>query len=83
MRQSRSTETQIVAILKVAEAGQSITEVCRQHGISCATFTMPPSYAGREKRSCGRGLCSCLEAGCQRRICKGSLMVRRQDHNVA
>lgn len=37
MRRSRSTETQLVAILKEAKAGKAAREVCHQHGISEAT----------------------------------------------
>ena len=38
MRRSRFTETQIVAILQEAEAGKQAREICRQHGISDATY---------------------------------------------
>ena len=38
MRKSRSDETQIVSILKEAEAGLAVNEVCRKHGISSATY---------------------------------------------
>ena len=38
MKKSRFTESQIVAVLKQHEAGMSVADLCREHGITNATF---------------------------------------------
>ena len=38
MKLSRFTDSQIMQILKQAEAGISAPELCREHGMSSATF---------------------------------------------
>ncbi len=38
MKQSRFTDSQIIAVLKQAEAGTPVPELCRTHDISSATF---------------------------------------------
>jgi putative transposase len=38
MKRGRFTETQIVSILKEADAGARVKDICRQHGISDATY---------------------------------------------
>jgi len=44
VKNSRFNEEQIIAILKQSEAGAKTSDLCRQHGISSATF-----YAWRSK----------------------------------
>jgi putative transposase len=38
MRKSRFTDSQIMAVLKRAEGGEAVPELCRELGVSSATF---------------------------------------------
>ena len=49
MRKSRFTETQIIGMIKEQEAGLTVAEVCRNHGISPASFyKLKAKYGGME-----------------------------------
>lgn len=49
MKKSRFSETQIIWILKQVEAGRMVKDVCREHGISDATYYQWKSkYGGME-----------------------------------
>src|SRR5229473_6392102 len=49
MKRARFSEEQIITILKEAEGGAKVTELCRRHGISDATFyTWRSKYGGLE-----------------------------------
>ena len=49
MKRARFSEEQIIGILKEAEGGAKVTELCRRHGISDATFyTWRSKYGGLE-----------------------------------
>jgi putative transposase len=55
MKKSRFTESQIIAILKQAEGGTPVPELCREHGISSALFYKWRSkYSGMDASLMGR-----------------------------
>jgi len=47
MKRQRHSEEQIIAVLKEAQAGGKVDEVCRRHGIS------QPTYYKWKQRFCG------------------------------
>ena len=57
MKKSKFTDNQILVVLKQAEAGAAVPALCREHGISTATFYkwrskfggMDASLMGRRK----------------------------------
>lgn len=49
MKKSRYTEAQIIKVLKEVEGGRQVKEVCREYGISDATFyNWKRKYGGME-----------------------------------
>ena len=49
MKRKQFSEEQIIGILKEAEAGAVVTELCRKHGMSGATFyAWKAKYGGLE-----------------------------------
>tara|TARA_B110000116_G_scaffold104172_1_gene90735 strand:- start:506 stop:775 length:270 start_codon:yes stop_codon:yes gene_type:complete len=49
MKKTRFNESQIVAILKEVESGLKVDQVCRNHGISSATYyNWKSKYGGME-----------------------------------
>jgi putative transposase len=55
MKQSRYSDSQIIAILKQAEAGSTVTDPCRKHGMSSASFyKWRTKYGGMDASLMGR-----------------------------
>ncbi len=49
MKKSRYSETQIIKVLKEVEAGRQVKDVCREYGISDATYyNWKSKYGGME-----------------------------------
>ena len=50
MKKSRFTESQIITILKAADAGMKVKDICRKYGISDATYyNWKAKYGGLER----------------------------------
>ena len=55
MKQSRFSDSQIIAVLKQAEGGTPVPALCREHGISSATFyKWRAKYGGMEAEDARR-----------------------------
>lgn len=49
MKRSRFTQEQVIGVLKEHQAGAAVSDLCRKHGISDATFyTWRSKYGGME-----------------------------------
>ena len=49
MKKSRYSDSQIINILKQADAGTAVPDLCREHGMSSATFyTWRSKYGGMD-----------------------------------
>ena len=67
MKKSKFSESQIVAILKEADAGILVKDICRKHGISSPTYLSlanspfrPPWATGIARDNAfSIGICSC------------------------
>jgi len=50
MKTARKSDSQIMQILSQAQAGTPVPELCREHGMSSATFYTPRGVLNRIRR---------------------------------
>jgi hypothetical protein len=46
MKNGRFSDAQIMGVLKQAEGGAPVSELCREHGMSSASFYQDPFHGG-------------------------------------
>jgi putative transposase len=55
MKKSKFNESKIISILKQQQAGMSVSDICREHGISQATFfNWKSKYGGMDHNNLKR-----------------------------
>ena len=80
MKISRFTDSQIMQILKQAEAGISAPELCREHGMSSATFyKWRAKYGGMDASMVSRLKELEDENRRLKNVCRGAITSRIKD----
>jgi putative transposase len=73
MKTRRFTDSQIIAIVKQAEAGSPVPELCREHGISNATFyKWRAKYGGMDASLMARMNVERRESAPEKEVCRGA-----------
>ena len=73
MRKARFKETEIVRVLKEVEGGRQVKQVCREYGISDATYyNWKTKYGGMEIADIRKLICHTGRLGAHSVKCNGS-----------
>jgi putative transposase len=81
MKQSHFTEEQIIGVLKQGEAGIKTAEICRQHGISSATYYKWKAKYGGLEVSEARRLKQLEDEVVRHIVCKGKKKERAAENS--
>jgi len=87
MKKSRLSDNQILAIFKQAQAGTPVTELCREHGMSAASFyqcSEPPQVKALYGRHRSSSVCPSQSFSTHHCICEvaASRSALRPFHHV-